>query len=563
MSWKSINFNAIIPSEVTGVVEGGTSLIDQYLTLARTTASLMKTFQGRLGGGTDVVGTALKALIDSLEGFLRLGKVHVLFVPMAKVYPDRVGALGGNDKFFSIFSKALKDEFDPNRPQYTESNDAVVMSVAMAGAPSYAASIEIAAAFNRIFHPPSNSDLAANTVPTPQNLRAKAVAHPSSRRVAVRLEWDAPKALFTFPFFPGVGTGVKRYAVIRSTDQTILNARSVLDLFETRVLTTGMTSADKKKVHKVVAVGTGANSTYVDKGEDLDPTKSYYYAIAWELTVTERGKDTVIKFDKLSNIVKTRVLAPATSESATPPNWSALPSLAQLVPALADSTFLLTQQLRSFSEKSKGSKGGLSKALTLGTARLDRIVEDIDKINTSFKRLKTSIGQSIPTIHGTTFSGVGGNDFLLAQLSAALHDEGDINRPPFDDNEYVLGVCVVAGGPRIPDIQPIIDFLTGLFGGGDAPNPLLGILEVVDGVIATVETAVLGEDLQPLAVNDDGTVQLPDGTSVDPSTIDPNTGAPFPPNTPVTGLDGTTMETSDPANPQAGETNVTPLSELC
>jgi hypothetical protein len=563
MSWKSINFNAIIPSEVTAVVEGSTSLIDQYLTLARTTATLMKTFQGRLGGGTDVVGTALKALIDSLEGFLQLGKVHVLFVPMAKVYPDRVGALGGNDKFFSIFSKALKDEFDPNRPQYTESNDAVVMSVAMAGAPSYAASIEIAAAFNRIFHPPSNSDLAANTVPTPQNLRAKAVAHPSSRRVAVRLEWDAPKALFTFPFFPGVGTGVKRYAVIRSTDQTILNARSVLDLFNTRTLSTGMTSTDKKKVHKVVAVGTGANSTFVDKGEDLDPAKSYYYAVAWELTVTERGKDTVIKFDKLSNVVKTRVLAPAVSETGNPPNWSALPSLAQLVPALADSTFLLTQQLRSFSEKTKGSKGGLSKALTLGTARLDRIVQDIDSINTSFKRLKASIGQPIPTIHGTTFSGVGGNDFLLAQLSAALHDESDINRPPFDDNEYVLGVCIVAGGPRIPDIQPIIDFLTALFGGGDAPNPLLGILEVVDGVVATVETAVLGEDLQPLAVNDDGTVQLPDGTSVDPSTIDPNTGVPFPPATPVTGLDGTTMETSNPANPQAGETNVTPLSELC
>lgn len=563
MSWKSINFNAIIPSEVTAVVEGGTGLIDQYLTLAKTTAALMKTFQGRLGGGTDVIGTALKALIDSLEGFLQLGKVHVLFVPMAKVYTDQKDALGGNDKFFNIFSRALKDEFDPNRPQYTEANDAVVMSVAMAGAPSYAESIEIAAAFNRIFRPPSNSDLAANTVPTPQNLRAKAVAHPSSRRVAVRLEWDAPPALFTFPFFPGIGTNVKRYAVIRSTDPSVLNARSVLDLFETRSLTIGMTSTDKKKVHKVIAVGTGANSTYVDKGEDLDQTKSYYYAVAWELTVAERGKNTVVKFDKLSNIVKTRVVAPSPTGTAVPPNWSALPSLAQLVPALADSTFLLTQQLRSFSEKSKGPKGSLSKALSLGTARLDRIVQDIDKINSSFKRLKASVGQPIPTIHGTTFSGVGGNDFLLAQLSAALHDTTDINRPPFDDNEYVLGVCIVAGGPRIPDIQPIIDFLSALFGGSDAPNPLLGILEVVDGVLATVETAVLGEDLQPLPVNDDGTVQLPDGTSVDPSTINPDTGTPYPPATPVTGLDGTTMETSNPANPQAGETNVTPLSELC
>jgi hypothetical protein len=563
MSWDKVNFNEFVPTEISAVTGKAVSLVDQFLAAARASLAFMRVYQGRLGGSTDIIGTALGVLVDTLEGFLQLGKVHVLFIPMTKIFPDDTGTLGGNARFYNVFSRALNDDFDPNRPQYTEEGDAVVMSVVMAGAPSYVEAMDVAAAFNRIFRPPSNDDLAANTIPVPQNLQARPVAHPSTKRVAVQLSWDVPKALFTFPYFPGIGTAVKRYAIIRSTSPTILNARSVIDLFGTRDLRDGMVSTDVAKHHKVVDTGTGTNSTYVDKEDDLDPTKTYYYAVAWELKVFEKGVETVVKFDRLSNVVKTRVRSAAPTGKAVPPNWHALPSLIQLVPSLADSVFGLVQQLKALSDRSSASSEGLKNALSLIETRLARLVEEMDGINSSFKQLAAALRQPIPTIHGTTFYGVGGNEFLSSQLISALNDKSDINRPPFDDNEYVLGICIVAGGPRIPDIQPIIDFLTALFGGGEAANPLLGILDVLEGAVDAVEETVFGEAMEPLPVNPDGTVVLPDGTSVDPADIDPMTGAPFVLPNPVIGVDGAALATNDPANPQAGETNVTPLSELC
>lgn len=563
MRWSSVNLNDLVPAEVKAATDTATGLVEQYLSLARIALDLMKVFQSQIPGGTDVIGVAIRALIDVLEGFLQLGKVHVLYVPMTKIFPDDTGTLGGNARFYNVFQSALNDDFDPNRPQYTEENDAVVMSVVMAGAPSYVEALDVAAAFNRIFRPPTNSDLAANTIPIPQNLRARPIAHPSSKRIAVRLDWDAPKALFTFPYFPGIGSAVKRYAVIRSTSPKILNARSVVDLFGTRELTEGMTSTDTAKRHVVVDIGTGTNSSYVDREDELDPTQTYYYAIAWEFTVRERGVETLVTFDRMSNIVKTRVKSPATTENAVPPNWNALPSLIQLVPALADSIFLLVQQLNALGDRSGGSRDSLSKALRLVEARLEKLIEEMDHIDSSFKELAASLNQPVPSIHGTTFYGTGGNDFLSSQLIAALNDRADRNRPPFDDDEYVIGLCIVAGGPRIPDIQPIIDFLSSLFGGGEAANPLLGILEVLEGAVTEAETTVFGEAMEPLPINDDGTVVLPDGTSADPDDIDPLTGTLYVETDPVIGDDGTPLESDDPENPLAGETNVTPLSDLC
>jgi hypothetical protein len=160
--------------------------------------------------------------------------------------------------------------------------------------------------------------------------------------------------------------------------------------------------------------------------------------------------------------------------------------------------------------------------------------------------------------------GVGGNAFLVSELASRFDDTSDPDRPPFDGNEYVMGLCIVGGGPRLPDIKPIADFLEALFGSPGADNPLLGVLTVIDDVVAQQEQAyTFGPDLRPLPTNADGTVTLADGTTVDPSTIDPDTGAPATTPSTVVGDDGTSLTGPDPANPNAGETNVTDIELLC
>jgi hypothetical protein len=164
------------------------------------------------------------------------------------------------------------------------------------------------------------------------------------------------------------------------------------------------------------------------------------------------------------------------------------------------------------------------------------------------QRFTAVLAQPLPALYATTFTGTGGNAFLVSELAKRLNDTTDDNRPPFDNNEYVMGLCVVAGGPREADIAPIADFL-GLLFGTTRDRAFFNILDVIDTVV-TEQEAAFGPDMRPLV-----------GT--DPATIDPLTGRPYATETPVIAEDGTAVESGDPANPNAGDTNIVPLSDLC
>jgi hypothetical protein len=601
MSWFAASPKAFVPSEVSAGVSATADLIGEYLDAARRGLALARLYQKSLGADApDVLGTLVKAITDTVEGLLQAGRVHVLFVPMAKVIPPGaqdpglpptladlgpalgfsfkeaglalsrgahdgyarlVGGQGGNAGFFTTFLQSLTDVLDPNRPQYDSPRDAVIMTVLMAGAPTFAETIEVAAAINRIFRPAGNSDLTARTIPTPQNLRAKVIAVPKAAGMGVRLEWDAPPERYALPFFPGVDIRVARYAVIRSTSAAAMAARSVTDFFSTRDLKLGTTSDDQAKASKVIAIGSGDNASYVDD-DRLEPSKTYYYSVAWEVEITENGKTSRFRFDKISNVAKTRTATPHQTQTGLPPDWTAYGSLLELVPDLSLQAKTMLEQLRVVGDRSRGAASRVGRALDLADAQLAATLARVDELNAAVKRFAAALAQPLPSLHATTIEGVGGNAFLIGELAARLGDAADPHRPPFDDHEYVMGLCIVGGGPRLADIKPVADFLKAIFHPPDATNPLVGVLAVLDDVVGQQE-ATFGADLRPLPVNTDGTVTLPDGTTVDPATIDPTTGRPAPAPTQVLGEDGIPVGTQDPNNPNAGDTNDVDLRDLC
>lgn len=588
-NWNAINLRSLAPTEITTGVSTGLSLLEQYLTAAQRAIDLAKQLQAPSGSSPDILTALVEALSDTLTGLLQLGKVHVLFVPMAKTFPaamdsyvpatlddlqvalginfveagavltsganraytDLVGQTGGNKGFFSTFTQTLLDEFDVNRPQYFNAKDAVAMAVLMVGASSFSELVEAAASFNRVFRPAANADLTARTIPTPQNLRARVVGHPKAKRVAVRLDWDPPQTSFASPYFPGVTQQVKRYAVIRSRHVLMQSATSVLELFDTRALTQGMTSTDAQHLHQVVTIGSGANSSYLDTDEALDPGQSYYYAIAWEIDLEENGQTKIFQFDRLSNVVKTRVRVPIPTQNSTPPDWTSLPSALDLVPDLASGLLAFTDRLQHVSGRQAGGGSAITQALSLAEANLNQLILRVDDLSNQFKKLTRILAQPLTGLHSTVMAGLGGNAFLIGELAARLNDRSDGNRPPFDANEYVIGVCIVAGGPRLADVQPIIDFISALFGPSTQGNPLLDILNAVGGVVTQLEGPIFGPNMQPLP---------PD---TDPTSINPNTGLPIIPPSSVVLDNGTTATGTDPANPNAGVTGRIPDSELC
>lgn len=592
-NWVALNPNEIIPTALLTSFQAGGDAYSQYLELLKASIDSAKALQTLLSPSTpDILQEVTKAIVDVVEGFLQAGKIHVLFVPIGKIYPVAINAGlpstlidmgeyfgatkedmdkntdpaaaeaygaaitdgGGNAGFLQAFTASLMDELDPARPQYLQPNDAVTMLVVLAGSASFSNVVKAARGLNRIFLPKGNDDLAARTLPIPQGLRAKVIGVPNDNRIGVRLDWDVPPLTFSSPYFPGSYTQVKRYAVIRSTSDFIASATTVLDLFNTTNLTAGLESGDKAKSHKVIAVGSGKTSTWIDNS-DLDATKSYYYAVAWELEISDNGIVTVLPFDKLSGAVKTRPKATTPSQNAVPPDWHALPSPLEAIPGLAQQVQVLLERLKALSTRPIGAPALLGASLDVLTKNLERQIERIDAITQQIALLNVSFSQPLPQLYATSITGVGGNAKLVADLAARLFDTADPNHPPFVNGEYVTGVCLVAGGPRLPDLSAVTNLLNTLFAPSRPTNPLVTVLDDVEATVAAAEAYVFGPDLKALPYNDDGTVTTPDGDNVDPTTIDPTTGLVVTPTRPVIGNDGTPLDPMDPNNPTAGNSN--------
>jgi len=602
-NWKSVQLSSIVPPALPQALASTTQIIEKFIEIFKQALNAAKVYQATLGGSTpDVLGTLVTAVVDIVEGFLQAGKVHALFIPIPKQtgakpasvpptledvafelgfdlantaitfssganqsYAELAGATGGNKAFYNSFLNSLMDVLDVSRPQYNAPGDAVTMTVLMLGAPSFTEVAKFASAFNRVFRPSGNGDFTASTIPVAQNLKARIIGAPSGKNISVRLDWDPPAASIKPLFFPGVSMRVAKYAVIRcSNPWQAKNASTVLDFFNTQDLVEGLESTDFDKVSKVISVGSGTNASYVDS-DTLDASVSYCYCVAWQIEVTEGNTIGLMPYDKVSNVVKTRAKVPMPSQQGQPPDWVAMGSVLDLVPDLATQVRVLLERIKVLADRKSGSAtDAITTTITLLENNLDRFASQIDQLSAQAERLTAIFGADLPGIYTTSITGVGGNTFLLGELAARLNDTTDAGRPPFDNNEYVMGVCLVAGGPRLADIAPVVAFLAALFQPAQESNPLLGVLTSIDAVVAIQEQHIFGPDMKRLPVASDGTVTDPaTGSTVPASSIDPLTGLPVVTPLPVIADSGTPVATLDPANPNAGDTNVKSPTEAC
>lgn len=577
--WTTLNPNQLVPSEVVTAITAIADLLGQVLEVP---ASLSVPTTPSLPSPLDAARAVANALLDTLQALLMGGRVHMLPIPIVKTPPvktlpalpptindlqaalditlgpagtaaaDAYAAMvtknGGNAGFYNTFAQSLMDLADHNRPQYDAQHDAVVMVTLLVGAPRYATITSAATTLDLIAKPKNGDTMAARTLPVPQNVVGRVVGTSASPGVGVRLDWDPPKNPITLASFPGVRFSVRRYAVIRSSNPKLQAATSVLELFPTQTLTEGMTNGD----YKVVAVGTGKNSAFLDTDGTIDATLPQFYCVTWETDVFENDEAAVtLPFSRLSSVVKVVPKAPAPQQTGQAPNWSATSSAINLFPGLAAGTQALIEEARVLLKPSTSPLDKLNDAIALAAGATQRVAARSKELLDDVKRLSTALSAPIPSLYITQMSSeTGGNAFLMAELARRLNDKTDPSRPPFDGGEYVCGLCVVAGAPRLADLATVIAFFEALFGPATATNPLMGILASIDTVVTQAEAAVFGPDMRPL-------------TPSQATSVDPATGLPSVPVTPVIANDGTAITASDPANPFAGDTNVTPTSELC
>lgn len=578
--WSVIDAGQLVPKDLVSAVRGASGLTTGALEALGADIDAVASLPP-LPDLPDPRAAAAEAIVAALDALAAGTKVHVAVIPISKVIPDPapprapatvddlqawldvrlgpaagtaeayqalVAGVGGNAGFYRAFLESLFDAGDPNRPQFFDQSDAVTMTVIMSGAASYASVAHAASVIDQLIRPPgSGGGSGGRVIPVPQGVSARPVAAATGGRIAVQVSWDPPQGVITLPYFPGLSMAVRRYAVIRMTSPRATSVRGVLDLFQTQALVEGMTTRDAR----VVAVGSGLNSRFLDSDPPTDPSAPLYYCVAWEVDVVEPSGTVTMPFDQVSGAVKVAAIAPPPTPTGSPPDWRTVASALDTFPGLSNLVRGVLAQLDTLVGGSPSPTSRLASAMKQASDMAQRLSARASDLLTDVDRLQASLSRPLPSLHAIQLtSGTGGNAFLAAELARRLGDLSDPGRPPFDSGEYVCGVCAVAGAPRLADLTPVIDLFGSLVGPADQDNPLVSVLTVIDTVVTQEEATVFDPGLRPIA---------------DPASraVDPLTGRPPATVAPVISADGIPVASDDAANPNQGDTNVTPVSALC
>ncbi len=581
--WSVIDADQLVPKDLVSAVKGASQLATNALQALSEDINAVASLP-LLPGLPDPAAATATAIVAALDALVAGTKVHVVVIPVSKVIPDPaplrapatiddlqawldiklgpttgtaeayqalVAGIGGNAGFYRTFLESLFDTEDQNRPQFLSQSNAVTMTVVMSGAASYAATAHAASVIDQLIRPSgSGGGAGGRVIPVPQDVVARPVAAATGGRIAIQVSWNPPQNVITLPYFPGLSMAVHRYAVIRVTSSKATSVRSVLDLFSTQVLVEGLTAKDAK----VVAVGSGLNSRFLDSDPPTDPSTPLYYCVAWEVNIVEPSGTVTMPFDQVSSVAKVIAVAPTPTSTGSPPDWRTVASAMDALPGLSDLIRRVLAQLDTLIGGSPSPTSRLASAMKQASVMAQRLSARAGDLLADVDRLQASLSRPLPSLHAIQLtSGTGGNAFLAAELARRLGDLSDPARPPFDSGEYVCGTCLVAGAPRLADLEPVIALFGSLVGPADAGNPLVAVLTEIDTAVTQAESTVFGPGLRPI-------VPI---ASQPARTIDPLTGRSPTPVVPVISADGTPVASDDAGNPNQGDTNITPTSELC
>lgn len=567
-NWKTLKIDGFLPADIGGAIGSLETLVSGYLDQYTPTKKLSSLFGTITANPNDIKTKIADALLKAAKGLLdsliNTGKIQVLYLPIPKpisggsgpglfnianentvsatareLYMRAIDANTdlGNSGFYRRFVDSLTDVGDINRPQYTDT-DYVACTALVAGSNNFSTLIRATLTFDNIFNTGSES-LVNRVLPIPQNLKTGVISLPGLSKTGIKLDWDALENGYSPEYFPVTITPL-RTAIIRSTSVDAPKARTVFDLFETQTLKKGLKSGDGKT--EVVDIVSGALNTYTDKTE-LKSGTVYYYMLAWELSIVDALESDTITWDKLSNVTKLASIEPTEPPGSIKPDWKSIKSPMALIPGVEKQLNTALDQLTNLLTKNRGAASSFLRQAALLEATIQRHKDALNKLNFQAKKLRgvLSLNSAIST---TSFSGLGGNKFLIEELGNRLFDFEDTSRPGFDSAEYVMGVVIVVGGPNEGAVAGTLSLLNLLFGSSTANKPLLDAIDSLGDIITDEETKVFGPDMK---------TKVPKNT-VDPltgevtATIDTNTGKNKPSSAPVTFSDDFTVTPSDASN---------------
>ncbi|MBA2708686.1 MAG: hypothetical protein H0U59_12850 [Gemmatimonadaceae bacterium] len=550
-SWQSIQLPTL-PEEVTTALEGITALGNATVSALQAVSAILDILAG-VDINVDPAKATLKLAIEAIEAGLRSllenAGVYVLFVPvrrkiivspliqealsavgMPDVPPQRANIDmlvlqadlaahsseviaffnaprdGGNAGFYRTVVESILDKGDSNRPLFG-ATDAVTGIHVVAGASDYVNILSLITALDALFMTgPANDGLAIPGLPVPQNLKAKHVITLTGLPGAY-LSWDARAAFSTVPSLTA-SCLITEIAIIRSSNPDTLSVTTPLGLFGTNQLTKGMAAPgdpDTVVVDVLEYTLLSPPNTYDDLSGLVLGTQYHYFAsfrfklgdinaLASGATFPDQG------FYRFSNVaVMTAQARSQRSSRGTPPDWVRTPSVLSLVPQSGDLVNLLMATLAQYGASGTGEAESTAAYLRFLQKEIARTSAILGTLTGFVQRLTSIAGQTPHAgIYGRAYAGVGGTNYMLADLGASLAPTNtDPNRPPFDrGDEFVTGVVILAGAPTPAVLAPIQTMLQVMFSleGPGAVSSLQQAITAIDAVLTAQEAASFTAD---------------------------------------------------------------------
>lgn len=542
MAWKSFSLPKI-PGGVTAAVDGLKTLVSTASTALGLVKGLVEALSLTATSSLSVSQIAITAAVTALEAAVKAltsdTGVYVLLVPpRSKVLiPDAVKAAlapslfiaptpaglqtqamftgetttlqedsilrglfsanGGNAGFVRQVTESFDDQGDDNRPQLSDT-DAVAGIYIVAGASNISSLIPFTNGMSSLLAPGKPTALDAPALPTPQNLKAKV-----TNGAAVSLKWDFQPPVAEIPAL-GTFAAVTEVAIIKSTSVKLLSASTPQGLFGTSNLSAGTKTGDGKTEVVAVIPHTGINfkSLYLDSSKHEAGT-GYYYTLSYHVklgTVKElsAGGGDDLGFIRLSNVVKVYLSKDdhGTPRSITgvPPDWYRTPRAIDLFPAIGD----VLNQIVGFAAQLATTTTGYSDQLKANVKMIEQQIKGYTDLSSQLSAASTALSAfaslNLGTVSSRSFAGTGGTNFIKKDLVKAFGDTSDPNRPPFDGEEFVAGVVILA---TTGDAVAILDQLLGSVSSG--VSALATALEQIDVELAVIETAAFSDDMTPRA----------------------------------------------------------------
>jgi len=498
------------------------------------------------------IKAALAVLEELLDKYIKIdARLHMLVVPLRKRLPEnmagdltmpygedswvidetisdetktalsealeRVGHYDqGNEGFGRTIIEATYDPDDPNAPKYGDT-EAVFAMVILGGAQSIMGVYDLLRAIQGLLGTAlKGNPLIPNTITrTPQDLQVTPIAAPNSVRVGMQLKWGNPPTLQTLAEFDGVRIRLEEVAVIRSTNDEVMNAKDWTTIFggsqpaeltrEQNEVKNALTSADKKTVVISQLRFDGVRNAYIDDDAALVKDTTYYYTVAFRYSLAEEPKDNqepnyvLQKYAQISNIVSARIEAnlPST-RGGVKPDWISHPSVLDLIPDLKFFMALLSARIEALGSFSFGANAALQSYIKFLTAELTRYQDFANEINAKVAKLASLLTLPAAGIYITSISmDSGGVDAFLRELTHRLTNTSDETAPPFFRTGFTSGIVFLLGAPNPAEFASTKALLELIFGAGSGNTPFEDALDSIDNLLSSLEDKTFGTDMQP------------------------------------------------------------------